>query len=120
MESVNVEGEAVEVEEVLEEPVEVRCLPIGSVVKIGESDSDSLFMIAGYLPENDAGERRDYIAVHFPIGVLSKETYFFFNHCAIYEVVYEGYRCDKFLLLAGLIESEMSETSNYEALRGGQ
>lgn len=85
-----------------------ECLPIGTVVKIGDKDNHTLFMIVGYLPKNEKGEKRDYIAVSFPIGLLSKETYFFFNQSAIYEIVFEGYRCDEFRLLAELIQSELS------------
>ena len=69
--------------------------PIGTVVKIFDGE-DAEFMIVGYLPRNEKGERRDYVSVRYPMGAFNNNTYFFFDHKHIKEVVFGGYHSEKF------------------------
>ena len=48
-------------------------------------------MIVGMLVENESGERRDYIAVRYPTGVMNKDNYFFFNHEQIGDIFHMGF-----------------------------
>ena len=79
-------------------------LPIGSVVRT-EQNSNVKFMIVGYFPQNEAGEKRDYSAIRYPMGVFDNRMYFFFNGCDIYEVLHKGYTDDDFWAMSSLIES---------------
>ena len=69
--------------------MKVEYLPIGSVVKL--SGNDSLFMIVGLAVENENGTRKNYLAVKYPMGVLNQESYFFFDHSMICDIVHKGY-----------------------------
>lgn len=67
-----------------------RYWSIGAVVRLRQA-AEVLFMIVGILVENEKGERRDYVAVRYPVGALGDANYFFFNGGDIQEVVHEGY-----------------------------
>jgi hypothetical protein len=90
---------------------------IGSVIKI--KDTDSLFMIAGFLPKVEKGKTYDYFAVPYPLGLISFDEYICLNADIIGEVVFEGYSDGKtveFLngleeLEKNLISMDMSELS---------
>ncbi len=80
-----------------------KVLPIGSIVRIAE-DSEVKLMIVGYFPENTQGERRDYSAIRYPMGVYDNRLYFFFNNADIFQVVYNGYEDEEFRSMCSLIE----------------
>lgn len=63
---------------------------IGTVVRLYQAP-EVLFMVVGILAENENGERRDYVALRYPVGALGDTVYFFFNEEEIQEVVHEGY-----------------------------
>ena len=78
---------------------------IGSVVKI--KDTDSLVMIAGYLPNVENGKTYDYFTVPYPLGLVSFDEFVCINSDIIGEVVFEGYSDDKTVeFLNGLEEFE--------------
>lgn len=79
--------------------------PIGSIIKI--KDTDSLFMIAGFLPKLENGKTYDYFAVPYPLGLVSFDEYICLDSDIIGEVVFEGYSDDKTVeFLNGLEEFE--------------
>jgi hypothetical protein len=67
-----------------------KYLPIGSVVRLKEAEK-LLFMIIGLCVENENGEKRDYIAVRYPMGAINTSRYFFFNESAITDTIHMGY-----------------------------
>lgn len=81
--------------------------PIGTVVTL-QSDSHVKFMIVGYFPTNQEGERRDYAAVRYPMGVYDSRMYFFFNATDVAEVLHTGYVDDEFVIMTELINNESS------------
>lgn len=70
--------------------MEKEYLSIGTVVELHEKEG-YLFMITGLLAENSNGERRDYIAVRYPTGMLNRDNLYFFNHEQIEKIVHYGY-----------------------------
>ena len=64
--------------------------PIGTVVELEQAEK-RLFMIVGLEVQSENGERRDYVAVRYPMGAMDKANYYFFNHSQIKEVVHMGY-----------------------------
>lgn len=93
--------------------MEKKLLPIGSIVRIAE-DSEVKFMIVGYFPENAQGERRDYSAIRYPMGVYDNRLYFFFNSSDIFQVVYNGYEDEEFLSMCSIIEDSNLWQGNKE------
>lgn len=63
-------------------------LPIGSVVRV--ASTRALAMILGYEPLVDDG-RADYLAVPYPMGLISDDGAIAFDRSSIGEVVFEGY-----------------------------
>lgn len=53
-----------------------RYWSIGTVVRLRQA-AEVLFMIVGILVENEKGERRDYVALRYPVGALGDANYFF-------------------------------------------
>ena len=82
----------------------IHLLPIGTVVKLSEK-SDIKFMIVGYLPQNEQGERRDYSAIRYPMGVYDSRMYFFFNESDVTEILHRGYEDDEFHAMESLFEA---------------
>lgn len=82
-------------------------LPIGTVVRL-QSDSQIKFMIVGYFPTNTEGERRDYSAVRYPMGVYDNRMFFFFNTEDVFEICHMGHTDDEFVVMTELINSEES------------
>ena len=72
--------------------MENRYLPIGSVVKI--KDSQKRLMITGYLPieSSENGEKKiwDYCGCLYPEGMLTSTTNFLFNQDKIEEITFLG------------------------------
>lgn len=89
-----------------------QILPIGSVVKLQE-DSNIRFMIVGYFPQSELGERRDYSAIRYPMGVYDNRMYFFFNSEDIKETLHKGYVDEEFNNMCKIIETT-PELSNKE------
>ena len=83
--------------------MEKRILPIGTVVSLKE-DSSVKFMIVGFYPTGKDGERRDYAAVRYPMGVYDNRMYFFFNDGDVAEVLHEGYIDEEFQTMCLLIK----------------
>ena len=63
-------------------------LPIGSVVRI--ASTDALAMILGYEPIV-GDERADYLAIPYPMGLISDDSAIAFDRSSVGEVVFEGY-----------------------------
>lgn len=66
-------------------------LPIGSVVKL--KNSDKKLMIVGFsqVRETEKIERADYVSVLYPAGVFCEDCFMFFNAEDISETVFTGY-----------------------------
>jgi len=79
-------------------------LPIGTVVKLKES-ADVLLMITGYFPENEKGERKEYMAVIFPLGVIEGNQYLIFYEEDIKEIVFRGYENENYETMSALIRT---------------
>ena len=67
-----------------------KYMSIGTVVELSKAE-ETLFMIIGIYVENKDGEKRDYVAVRYPMGAMDNSHYYFFNNTDIKDVVYEGY-----------------------------
>ena len=65
-------------------------LPIGTIVNVNQAQ-DINFMITGLMVESANGERRDYVAVRYPVGAMGNAQYYFFNHDDIKDIVHMGY-----------------------------
>ncbi|MBE5938943.1 MAG: DUF4176 domain-containing protein [Lachnospiraceae bacterium] len=79
-------------------------LPIGTVVNLNQAEEYN-FMIIGLLVENTQNERRDYVAVRYPVGAMGNAKYYFFNNENIKEVVHMGYVNDDHKTYAELLNS---------------
>lgn len=88
----------------------MNLLPIGSIVKL--RDNDNRMMIIGFHPENDKGEKRDYVAVVYPMGMMGIESMLFFNNSDIEEVVFQGYLNRQHETLLKLMEDLYEELEN--------
>ena len=71
-------------------------LPIGSVVKL--RNSDHLVMIFGYLQKSTGMPDQivDYVGVPYPSGNINLFTQYGFQMTDITEVIFEGYRNEQF------------------------
>lgn len=69
--------------------MKIDYLPIGTVVRLNRAED--LFVIVGLAVRNANGETRDYLGVRYPVGALSSENYYFFNHNMIESVIHQGY-----------------------------
>lgn len=67
-------------------------LPIGTVVRLNRAED--LFVIIGLAVRNADDETRDYLGVRYPVGALSSENYYFFNHNMIETIIHQGYASD--------------------------
>ena len=67
-----------------------KYLPIGTVVFL--KNEVTMYMIIGYKDES----LKNYISVPFPYGLMSDRLLNFFNYEEIQEVIYIGYKSDKF------------------------
>ena len=79
-------------------------LPIGSVVKIRNSEQP--VMIIGYLQKSTAMPDKavDYTAVPYPVGNVNIFTQYGFQMTDIVEVLFEGYRDEKFAPIEQLLK----------------
>jgi len=79
-------------------------LPIGSVVKIRNSEQP--VMIIGYLQKSTAMPDKavDYTAVPYPVGNVNIFTQYGFQMTDIVEVLFEGYRNEKFSPIEQLLK----------------
>lgn len=81
-----------------------KFLPIGTVVAL--KNKDSKFMITGFLPTTDisnSNERYDYCGVEYPIGTVTLDFVFAFNHSQIAKIYH-----------LGLYDDELHQTLNKE------
>ena len=85
----------------------MEILPIGTVVSL-HPESQAKFMIVGYFPTNNDGERRDYSAVRYPMGVYDNRMFFFFNTTDIAEILHTGYVDSDFVVMNEMINNEKS------------
>lgn len=69
--------------------MKIDYLPIGTVVRLNRAED--IFMIIGLAVRNADGETRDYLAVRYPVGALSSENYYFFNHDMIKTIIHQEY-----------------------------
>lgn len=85
-------------------------LPIGTIVKVNRGNEIN-FMIVGLMVENGEGERRDYVAVKYPMGNVGKAQYYFFNHDDISEIVHMGYVNEDHTIYVELLNSVEKQIS---------
>lgn len=64
--------------------------PIGTTVSIKDIENE-LFVIIGLAVENSEKEKRDYVAIRYPVGAANNSSYYFFNHIDIEKVVHMGF-----------------------------
>lgn len=69
--------------------MKIDYLPIGTVVRLNRTED--LFVIIGLAVRNADDETRDYLGVRYPVGALSSENYYFFNHNMIETIIHQGY-----------------------------
>ena len=67
-----------------------KYLPIGSVVLL--KNGIAMYMIAGYMHENDDGKINEYVSIPYPYGLMALEALYFFNHEDIDTVISLGYK----------------------------
>lgn len=73
-------------------------LPIGTIVKLIESDSK--VMIMGYsMKSKQGGYLYDYCGCEYPYGILNKENIVYFDKKDVRSILKLGYRDDEFSLL---------------------
>lgn len=72
-----------------------HALPIGTVVTLKNYENEP-WMIVGTLVRNENNEYKEYASVNYPYGILDGKRYLLFNHEDIAEVLFEGYRSDKY------------------------
>lgn len=65
-------------------------LPIGTTVSIKDIENE-LFVIIGLAVENSKKEKKDYVAIRYPVGAINNSSYYFFNREDIEEVVHMGF-----------------------------
>jgi hypothetical protein len=71
-----------------------KLLPIGSIIKLGQTDYD--IVICGYGGAGENGKAYDYIGVIYPYGFISKDKILSFNKDKVTKVVFEGYKSQKY------------------------
>lgn len=86
-------------------------LPIGTVVNLNQAEHIN-FMIVGLLVENANKERRDYVAVRYPVGAMNKANHYFFNNDNIKEVVHMGYVNEDHKVYVELLNSVEKQTAD--------
>lgn len=93
----------------------IRYLPIGSVVKL--KNNDKMIMITGYYSVEYARDLEiyDYSGCAYPEGVMIKSSYCSFNQSDIKEVLFEGYKTDEYKTLTNGL-NEIDE----EIMTGGE
>lgn len=67
-------------------------LPVGSVVRL--EGASALVMVMGYQPQVDGG-MADYLAVPYPMGLMSDDAALAFDAGAVADVVHRGYWDDE-------------------------
>lgn len=79
-------------------------LPIGSVVKL--RNSDKLVMIFGYFQKSTTLPDKvvDYVGVAYPLGNVNIFTQYGFQMTDIEQVIFEGYRNEEFKSVEMLLE----------------
>lgn len=92
--------------------MKIDYLPIGTVVRLKQAED--LFMIIGLAVRNADGETRDYLAVRHPVGALSLESYYFFNHNMIGTIIHQGYASDDHESYKNLLNVVFSERNQKE------
>lgn len=88
--------------------MEKEYLSIGSVIELREKKG-YLFMIIGLMAENSEGERRDYIAVRYPVGMLNRDNLYFLNHNQIEKTIYPGYVNEEHKVYAALLKAALEK-----------
>lgn len=79
-------------------------LPIGSVVKIRNTNEP--VMIFGYLQKSSgqADKIVDYVAVPYPVGNINIFAQYGFQMTDITQVLFEGYRDEQFAKIESLLK----------------
>lgn len=93
----------------------IRYLPIGSVVRL--KNNDKMIMITGYYSVEYARDLEiyDYSGCAYPEGVMIKSSCCSFNQSDIKEVLFEGYKTDEYKTLTNGL-NEIDE----EIMTGGE
>lgn len=81
-----------------------KYLPLGTVVTIKENLA--MYMISGYVNEDEKGKMNDYIGVPYPYGMVSFNALYFFDHKDIETVVFTGMFDDKYEFLNKILKSK--------------
>ena len=69
-------------------------LPIGSIVKI--RNSDEKIMITGFCVQRDKSKKpMDYRGCNYPEGMIDNNDYLVFNNIQITEVIHKGYESEE-------------------------
>ena len=88
-------------------------LNIGSIF-LREEEGTLPLMVVGYLPEDGINEEiYDYLAVPYPQGYISENSFFMIDHDKVAAVLYDGYFSEDIDMLVSKIrelddESELS------------
>lgn len=63
---------------------------IGTIVEL-KNVENRLYMIIGHYVEDEKLGERDYVATRYPLGVVGRAHYYYFNNEDIQSVLFEGY-----------------------------
>lgn len=90
-----------------------RLLPIGSIIKLGDTDYDIL--ICGYGGKGTNNRVYDYIGVIYPYGFISKNRILTFDKNKVTKVVYEGHKNKKY---EEIVDQMQEDIEAYKQVKG--
>lgn len=88
-----------------------KVYPLGTVVALKERTER--YMITGMLRLMRDGKVVDYAAVRFPLGNVGSQSFRYFNHEDVAEVLHEGYRHEDFEKLAKIMPDLYKARAEY-------
>lgn len=88
-----------------------KVYPLGTVVKLKEQTER--YMITGMLRPMKDGKVVDYAAVRFPLGNVGAQSFRYFNHEDVVEVLHEGYRHADFEKLTQIMPALYKARAEY-------
>jgi hypothetical protein len=87
--------------------MEHNYLPLGSIVRL--KDGTKKLMIFGRCMKRESeGDQFDYIGVPYPEGFINPELTFVFDHWAIEEVLFTGYKDQEEEVAQNLLQAHKS------------
>ena len=87
-----------------------KLLPIGSIIKLGQTDYDVI--ICGYGGSGANGKVYDYIGTFYPYGFINKDKILSFNKDKVTKVVFEGYKNEKYETVVGGMMEDIESIRN--------